>query len=329
MSLVGNQGSPILKLKIDKLLAEYKLIRRTFISNNIFLVDNNKVIENNRNHRKYETKTYTHDVGLTINEEDIIDTPLGDLIAVNAANEQNKILDLNNTDADPENLDDGMVDSNDMKDQIKSDQTTQSSSTDNKVDTYNNSDYVDKDAGLEDESADSEADCEDFKDGINYNTKISKNYTLGQVSSNAVVSKYAIVKQKGLSPKQIACNLKNLATDVLDKIKDKYPSMIVTSGFRQGNGSSQHYKGEAADMQFFGGGLSNKDYIEISKWIKTNVPHDQLLLEYKNTGTKNAWIHISYSKSNRSMNLTLFNDSKKKPGSSGLVDLSGSHGIPV
>jgi len=327
MSLVGNSGSPILKPKIDKLLAEYKLIRRTFISNNIFLVDNNKVLENSKNKRKYETKTYTHDVGLSINEEDIINTKLGDLIAANAANEQNKIIDLNKTDADPDNLEDGMVDGNNMKEKISSEKTTKNSSSDNKVDTYNNSDYVDKDAVFENQSTENISSCDDFKNGINYNTKISNNYTLGQLSSNAIVSKYEIKKQKGLSKEQIACNLKNLAIDVLDKIKDKYPGMIVTSGFRIGNGPSQHYKGEAADIQF--NGKTNKDYIEISKWIKSNVPHDQLLLEYKNKGTKRAWIHVSYSKSNRGMDLTLFNDSKNKPGSNGLVDLSGTYGIPV
>ena len=328
MSLVGNSGAPILKPKIDKLLAEYKLIRPTFISNNIFLVDNYDIIENDKHKRKYETKTYTHDVGLIIEGEDIIDAPIGGTIADNAANEENKIFDLNRTDADPENLEEGMVDGNDMKEKIKSDTSSnEQTSSEYVVETYNNSDYVDKDAVSDEPEGEVVTDCDEFKNGIDYNTRISNHYTLGQVSNNAVVSKYRIKRQKGLSKEQIACNLKNIATDVLDKIKDKYPGMIVTSGFRTGNGSSQHYKGEAIDMQF--NGKTNKDYIEISEWIKSNVPHDQLLLEYKNRYSKRSWIHVSYSKSNRNMNLTFFNDSKKKPGGTGLIDLAGSYGIPV
>ena len=103
--------------------------------------------------------------------------------------------------------------------------------------------------------------------------------------------------------------------------------MIVTSGFRQGNGTSQHYKGEAVDIQF--SRKNNKKYKEICDWIKNNVSYDKLLLEYKNNRSKKAWIHISYKeKTNRNAELTLFNDSSKSPGGYGLIDLSGSNGIP-
>jgi len=336
-TLIGNTGGPILRPTIDKLLSEYKLIRKTFISNNIFLVDNNKVKEDPQNHkRKYETKTYTHDVNLVFNNEDIMETTIGTTISSNAASEQNKITDLNTNDADPENLDEGMVSSDDMVETINSDTSSNNEeSTDSDINTYNNSDYVDENAagtnteGEEEDEDEPIADCDDFNDGINYSTRISNNFTLGQLSSNAVVSKYPIKEQKGLSKEQIACNLKNLATDVLDSIKNQYSGMVVTSGFRHGSGSSQHYKGQAADMQFFDG-ETNKDYKQIADWIRNNVPHDQLLLEYKTTGTKKAWIHVSYTKSiDRNMDLTFYNDSSRNPGGTGLIDLAGSNGIPV
>jgi len=331
MSLIGNTGGPILKTKLDQLLIEYQQIRPTFISNNIFLVDNFKVKEDPDKHKRdYETKVETHDIDLTFNNTNIIDTQIGDTIACNAASEQNNITEMNSTDADPEDLEIGMIDCEGMKEKIKNDvkkeKTKEKSKSNGETNYFNNNPYVDKDAVTDEETK--ESNCDDFKEGINYNAKISNHYTLGQLSSNAVVSKYKIKSQKGLSESDIACNLKNIATDVLDKIKDKYPSMIVTSGFRQGNGTSQHYKGEAVDMQFTD--KRNKDYKDISLWIKDNVPHDQLLLEYKNKRSKKAWIHISYKKSgNRNMELTLFNDSTRQPGGNGLIDLSGSYGIPV
>ena len=43
-------------------------------------------------------------------------------------------------------------------------------------------------------------------------------------------------------------------------------------------------------------GIAKKDYYAIASWIKDNVLFDQLILEFKTTGTGNPWIHISYIK---------------------------------
>ena len=42
-SLIGNSGGPILKPEVDQLLAEYKLIKDTFLSKNVYIVDNGDV----------------------------------------------------------------------------------------------------------------------------------------------------------------------------------------------------------------------------------------------------------------------------------------------
>lgn len=42
-SLIGNLGAPILKPKINALIAEYKVLRKDFVSNNVKIVDNRKV----------------------------------------------------------------------------------------------------------------------------------------------------------------------------------------------------------------------------------------------------------------------------------------------
>jgi putative chitinase len=160
----------------------------------------------------------------------------------------------------------------------------------------------------------------DNKEDIPDTTQISKYFTIGMLSSNAVVSHYKIAEQHGLTKAQIACNLKNLAENCLDVIKAQYPNMKVTSSFRANTGGkSQHELGMAADMQF--DGISKGDYYDIAQWIKTKVVFDQLLLEYKTTGTGLPWIHISYNMNgNRHQILTMMND---KTAGQGLLKLEG------
>jgi uncharacterized protein YcbK (DUF882 family) len=131
------------------------------------------------------------------------------------------------------------------------------------------------------------------------NMMLSKYWSLGKLSSNAIVEKQPVIPQRGLTKADIVCNLKLLAINCLDPIKEKYSNMIVTNAFRKPQGSSagrsQHEVGQAADMQF--PGLSKSEYYDIVLFIRDNVPHDQLLLEYKTTGSGLPWIHISYNKS--------------------------------
>jgi hypothetical protein len=42
-SLIGNNGSPVLKSELDQLLIKYQLIRETFLSDYVYIVDDNKV----------------------------------------------------------------------------------------------------------------------------------------------------------------------------------------------------------------------------------------------------------------------------------------------
>ena len=125
--------------------------------------------------------------------------------------------------------------------------------------------------------------------------QISKYFTLGKVTGQAPCGD-PLKEQRGLTMGQIACNLKLLAMNCLDPIKEKYPSMSVTNAFRYpigaAAGRSQHEIGQAADMQF--NGYSKAQYYDIVLWIRDNVPHDQLLLEYKTVGSGNPWIHISF-----------------------------------
>lgn len=144
-----------------------------------------------------------------------------------------------------------------------------------------------------------ECDCNEFE-GLNFfpdGLKLSKYFNLGQLSSRAVVVKEKVVAQRGLTQGQIVCNLKNLAVNCLDKIKDKYPDMIVTNAFRLDKSDrtnvSDHGVGMAADIQF--PSIQASQYFEIINWIAENVAYKQLLLEYGG-GARNPWIHIAFDK---------------------------------
>lgn len=140
------------------------------------------------------------------------------------------------------------------------------------------------------------SDCTEFSSFNEFpdTIQLSKYYNLGQLSSKAIVVKEKVVSQRGLSPAQIVCNLKNLSVNCLDRIKTQYPDMIVTNAFRldkPGKSSSDHGTGMAADIQFTKANAS--DYYDIVQWIAANIPYKQLLLEYGG-GARMPWIHIAF-----------------------------------
>ncbi|MNP35110.1 Peptidase M15 [compost metagenome] len=149
---------------------------------------------------------------------------------------------------------------------------------------------------------------------VDYTVMLSPNFSLRSVSLGAVVSQYPIKAQGGISAEDIVCNLKNLAENVLEPLKAKYPQMIVTSGFRTGSGTSQHLKGEAVDIQIKN--ASKSFYMEVAKWIKDNLPYDQFLFEQKSFGTRMPWLHISLTRGRqqRGQVLTFFNNKKYANG---------------
>ncbi len=169
-------------------------------------------------------------------------------------------------------------------------------------------------AALESAQADFKYDdAGDVIGGVNYSLPLSTHFTLGQLSKNSVVAKTKIKKggNKGFTQKEIIDKLKTLAIHVLDPIKDQYPDMIVTNAFRGKSTGSQHNVGEAADIQF--PGVSKSEYYTRVQWIRENVPHDQLILEYKNTGSGLPWIHISCKDAgNRAMIFTMYNHKRYK-----------------
>jgi hypothetical protein len=103
-----------------------------------------------------------------------------------------------------------------------------------------------------------------------------------------------IKAQYGLTVPQILNNLANLAKNVYEPIKARYPRVIVTNTFRQGppgaaSEQGQHGRGQAIDLVF--PGLSTNQYYDVAVWIRDNLPFDQLLQEKSGSV---IWIHVSH-----------------------------------
>ena len=133
---------------------------------------------------------------------------------------------------------------------------------------------------------------------ITFSTVLTPNgTTLGQMINSVTfprtIAQLAEHSPLVSGPQAVVNNLAGLALNVIEPIKAKYPSMLITNSYRHGAsiGGGQHGTGQAADLQFRGVGAH--DYFEIAQWINKNIPYDQLLLEY--LPGKTVWVHISYA----------------------------------
>lgn len=93
---------------------------------------------------------------------------------------------------------------------------------------------------------------------------------------------------------QILHNLANLAKNIYEPLKAKYPNVIITNTFRQSppggkSKQAQHGVGMAMDVVF--PGVPASGYYDIAVWIRDNLPIDQLLQEKAGS---TIWLHISH-----------------------------------
>lgn len=140
--------------------------------------------------------------------------------------------------------------------------------------------------------------------------RLSKNYTLGTFTQNG---SRPVVAQQGLSVQEIVCNMKGLAENCLEPIRNIYPNMILTSVFRRpgdvanSSKTSDHYLGCAADIVI--PNLGRQGHYEAIQRIQQLVPYDQLLLEYQ--GSKTVWIHVSFKYKNPKKQIFTMADHKR------------------
>lgn len=130
-----------------------------------------------------------------------------------------------------------------------------------------------------------------------------KYFTIQELTKSATAQRKGIDNAPSV---QVRANLTALIEKVLDPLREAYGKpIIVTSGYRcerlnravGGAASSQHVKGEAADIR------SVEDTPEENKKlydiiVKLGLPFDQLINEYGYD-----WVHVSFGSRNRRQKL--------------------------
>jgi len=127
--------------------------------------------------------------------------------------------------------------------------------------------------------------------------KLSDNFTREEFEKSMTATRYGIDNR--MSHTEIKAAIA-LCENVLQPAREALGKPIkITSGYRSpdlnktigGSRTSQHMKGEAADIELVGG--SNWDLL---KYIHDNCSYDQLIAEYMIQGDDKAgWVHVSYN----------------------------------
>ena len=138
-------------------------------------------------------------------------------------------------------------------------------------------------------------------------TRISKNFTLDELRDSATAKKLGIINAPGVDE---VCALCALVHHVLQPLRDAMREPIkIGSGYRctrlnkavGGVGTSQHIKGEAADLCIDGNIEKGRKWFE---WIKKHCEFDQLIWE-KNPKTGSYWVHVSYRSDGKNRKQTI------------------------
>jgi zinc D-Ala-D-Ala carboxypeptidase len=153
--------------------------------------------------------------------------------------------------------------------------------------------------------------------------KLSNNFPLNEFTKSMTAIRRGIENEP--NEEQIEA-LRELAQNVLQKVRDHFGITIITSGFRSyelnkaigGSQNSQHSKGEAADIEV----VNTSNYV-VAKWIMDNLDFDQLILEYYTPGIPNSgWVHVSYKNisDNRNQVLTAIKQNGETVYLNGLIE---------
>jgi len=134
--------------------------------------------------------------------------------------------------------------------------------------------------------------------------KIGKYFTLKELTKTSI----GLLNTPGKFELE---NLKYLVENILDPLRDMINEpIIINSGYRSpmvnksigGVPSSQHVKGEAADIEC-------SDNAKLFNLIKNNFLFDQLIWE-KGDNKQPSWVHVSLKKTGNRKEILHFNGKK-------------------
>ena len=152
--------------------------------------------------------------------------------------------------------------------------------------------------------------------------RLSPHFTLEELTKSQTGTRLGIKNEPNKAQQDA---LKALCDNVLEPLRIHYNRpVVISSGFRGpalnkatgGAETSQHCKGEAADIEI--PGVSNN---EVARYIALHVPHDQVIREFPKPGVPDSgWVHVSYcaKRPNRNQELTANSVNGKTTYSEGL-----------
>ena len=152
--------------------------------------------------------------------------------------------------------------------------------------------------------------------------KLSKNFTLQEFTKSQTALRQGIDNTPEGQHLEAA---KKLFEHVVQKVRDNFGPTVINSGYRGpklneavgGSKTSQHCKGEAADIEC--PGVPNAD---VAQWIVDNLEFDQVILEFYTPGIPDSgWVHVSYSADgNRKKSMTAMKENGKTVYKLGLIE---------
>ena len=127
---------------------------------------------------------------------------------------------------------------------------------------------------------------------------LSQNFSLRELTKSQTAERKGISNEP--SEEHIE-NLKLLCTHVLQKVRDQFGIVSISSGYRSpelcealgSKSTSQHALGQAADFECYG-----VDNNELFNWVISNVEFDQAILEFYDGSPESGWLHVSYNEDN-------------------------------
>ena len=145
---------------------------------------------------------------------------------------------------------------------------------------------------------------------------LSENFTLAELTISETGKRLGI---KNVPNKEQIKALQLLCLKVLQTIRNHFGIPIhISSGFRikelnkaiGGAGTSQHCRGEAADIDMDNTTVTNR---QVFDFIRLNLQFDQLIFEF-GTSKNPDWVHVSYNSNGNQRNQVLI--AKKIAGKS-------------
>lgn len=127
---------------------------------------------------------------------------------------------------------------------------------------------------------------------------LSPHFTLTEFTRSDVARRLGIDNS---APLDCIERMKALCGAILEPAWHQFGVIRINSGYRclalnqaiRGSKTSQHMRGEAADIEAVDTAISNYD---LAKWIADNCRYDQIILECYTSGNPHSgWVHVSYT----------------------------------